>query len=116
MDQHRLIVDPKLVQRDYDSVDGYTPERRKYYRLFYQLSHLTKDRGSLSQDDRVEALGTHPKIRRRNGGGSSLPPRPYQHSNQGDFIMNMSVVPTRSSDMRDAIEQAFAVGGYVDMN
>ena len=30
--------------------------------------------------------------------------------------MNMSVVPTRSSDMRDAIEQAFAVGGYVDMN
>jgi len=55
MNQHRLIVDPKVIEKDYQSIqsDGEIQER---YRLFYQLSRITKDRGSLAQDDRLDAL------------------------------------------------------------
>lgn len=55
MNQHRLIVDPKVIEKDYQSIqsDGEVQER---YRLFYQLSRITKDKGSLAQDDRLDAL------------------------------------------------------------
>jgi len=47
--QHRLIVDAKLFKKDYESGE---PQ----YQLFYQLTRLTRDRGSLRQDDRLDAL------------------------------------------------------------
>lgn len=55
MNQHRLIVDPRVIEKDYQSIqsDGEIQER---YRLFYQMSRITKDRGSLAQDDRLDAL------------------------------------------------------------
>ena len=55
MNQHRLIVDPKVIEKDYQSIqsDGEVQER---YRLFYQMSRITRDRGSLAQDDRLDAL------------------------------------------------------------
>lgn len=55
MNQHRLIVDPKVIDKDYQSIqsDGEVQER---YRLFYQMSRITRDRGSLAQDDRLDAL------------------------------------------------------------
>jgi hypothetical protein len=55
MNQHRLIVDPRVIEKDYQSIqsDGEIQER---YRLFYQMSRITRDRGSLAQDDRLDAL------------------------------------------------------------
>ena len=50
MSTHRLIVDQKLIQKDYDSA------RDPKYALFYQMTRLTKDRGSLIHDDRLDAL------------------------------------------------------------
>lgn len=47
---HRLIVDRKVVQKDYDA------EVNKNHKLFYQLTHITKDRGSLLHDDALDAL------------------------------------------------------------
>lgn len=49
MNQHRLIVDAKLIKQDYE-----TPEPK--YQLFYQLTRLTRERGALPQDDRLDAL------------------------------------------------------------
>lgn len=49
LNQHRLVVDERVVKDD-DKME------HKEYRLFYQLTHLTKDRGSLSHEDRLEAL------------------------------------------------------------
>lgn len=49
MNQHRLIVDAKLIEKD-----NKEPEPR--YQLFYQLTRLTRDRGSLKHDDRLDAL------------------------------------------------------------
>jgi hypothetical protein len=56
MNQHRLIVDPKVIRQDYDSTLGYPSEQRQNYMLFYQLSRITKERGALRHDDRLEAL------------------------------------------------------------
>tara|TARA_B110000503_G_scaffold126151_1_gene194455 strand:- start:759 stop:2423 length:1665 start_codon:yes stop_codon:yes gene_type:complete len=50
MMQHRLIIDEKLIKEDYESA----PEPS--YSLFYQMTRLTKDRGAIIHDDRLEAL------------------------------------------------------------
>ena len=50
MGQHRLIVDQKLIQKDYDTA----PDPK--YSLFYQMTRLTRDRGALVHDDRLDAL------------------------------------------------------------
>jgi hypothetical protein len=50
MMQHRLIIDEKLIKEDYDSA----PEPS--YSLFYQMTRLTRDRGAIIHDDRLEAL------------------------------------------------------------
>jgi hypothetical protein len=56
LNRHRLILDPKVIQRDYESAQVYPAEQRRTYMLAYQLSRITRDRGSLPHDDRVEAL------------------------------------------------------------
>jgi hypothetical protein len=50
MSQHRLIVDQKVVQKDFDTAKDVK------YSLFYQLTRLTRDRGALIHDDRLDAL------------------------------------------------------------
>jgi hypothetical protein len=57
MNQHKLILDPKVIQRDYDSLqDRGTPETRMKYSLIYQLSRLQRVPGCLSHDDRLDVL------------------------------------------------------------
>ena len=55
--QHRLIVDLSVIEQDvlvpHNHKDG---EFASGFSLFYQLSHLTRDRGSLAHDDRLDAL------------------------------------------------------------
>jgi hypothetical protein len=54
---HRLVVDPKVVQEDYDGVcsrDRY--ESAISYSLFHQLSRITRHKGALRHDDRIDAL------------------------------------------------------------
>lgn len=53
---HRLVVDRGLVQRDYDSTAKLPVEKAQQYRLFYQLTHITRLRGALHHDDRIDAL------------------------------------------------------------
>jgi hypothetical protein len=56
LNQHRLVVDKGLFQRDYDSTESYPLDHQSRYRLFYQLTRLTRERGSIHKDDRVDAL------------------------------------------------------------
>lgn len=56
INQHKLIFDPKVVQHDYDSAQKYTADKQLKYMLFYQLSRITRDKGSLTHDDRLDAL------------------------------------------------------------
>lgn len=50
MSNHRLIVDQQLITNDFESAKDVK------YSLFYQLTRLTRDRGSLIHDDRLDAL------------------------------------------------------------
>lgn len=54
MNQHRLIVDRGLVERD---IKKYLSDvEHQPYSLFYQMSHITKDRGSLLHDDALDVV------------------------------------------------------------
>ena len=54
--QHKLVIDPQVIKHDYNTIQAYPVEQKATYSLFYQLSRITKDRGSLVHDDRLEAL------------------------------------------------------------
>jgi hypothetical protein len=56
MNQHKLVFDPKVIQKDFDSVQHHPPEKAQRYMLTYQMTRITKDRGSLAHDDRLDAL------------------------------------------------------------
>jgi len=56
MNQHRLVIDPKVIQQDYESVQNRPPEKAMRYMLAYQMTRITKDRGSLAHDDRLDVL------------------------------------------------------------
>jgi len=56
MSNHRLVVDKAVIEHDYTSTMGSPPEMRNRYRLMYQLSRITRDRGALQKDDRLDAL------------------------------------------------------------
>nr|WEM05546.1 terminase large subunit [Ralstonia phage BOESR1] len=51
MSNHRLIFDQKVIEEDYR-----TAEADIQYSLFYQMTRLTKERGALIHDDRIDAL------------------------------------------------------------
>ncbi len=55
MNRHRLVFDISVVQEDLKIATN-EEEGAINYSLFYQLTRLTRDRGSLKHDDRLDAL------------------------------------------------------------
>ena len=53
---HRLVVDRKLIEQDYTSASHMPPDKALRYQLMYQLSRLTRLKGSLVHDDRLDVL------------------------------------------------------------
>ena len=49
MNQHRLVVDEKLIHDDFNN-------HEQNHRLFFQMSRITRDRGSLRHDDLIDTL------------------------------------------------------------
>lgn len=56
MNAHKLIVDPKVIEADLKSVQDLPSESAYKYQLFHQLTRITRDKGALSHDDRLDAL------------------------------------------------------------
>ena len=56
LNQHRLVVDKKVIEWDYTSNPDAPPERRLQYMLFYQLSRMCREKGAVRHDDRIDAL------------------------------------------------------------
>ena len=52
---HRLIVNRQTVENDF-RIKGCLGETAHRYMLFYQMTHIMKERGSLAHDDRLDAL------------------------------------------------------------
>ena len=57
MQQHRLIVNDSVILKDYNStMEMYQNEKALRYQLFYQMSRIGREKGSLSIDDRLDVL------------------------------------------------------------
>lgn len=50
MNQHRLVICQKVIEKDHK----FTPEPTR--QLMYQLARITRDKGALKHDDRLDAL------------------------------------------------------------
>jgi hypothetical protein len=62
---HRLVVNAELLRRDfhvdYEDVEA---AKRRYYRFTYQFSRMTKAKGAVPHDDRVEGFWAGGPLRR----------------------------------------------------
>lgn len=56
MNQHRLIINAEAIRRDYQQTMQLPPDVAAQYSLMYQMSHLTRERGALYHDDKLDAL------------------------------------------------------------
>lgn len=56
LDQHKLVVSMEVIEQDYASTEAYEGDRSHEYRLMYQLTRCTLEKGALAHDDRLEAL------------------------------------------------------------
>lgn len=52
----RLVIDKRLIQSDWAACQEYSAEKRITYSLFFQIARLTRDKGSLAHDDKLDAL------------------------------------------------------------
>jgi len=56
LNQHRLVIDEKLITWDYTSNHDMAPEERLPRMLMYQLTRMCREKGAVKHDDRVDAL------------------------------------------------------------
>lgn len=56
LNQHRLVVRQECISEDYDTIQQYSADIKMSYSLFYQLAYVTRDKGCLRHDDRLDAL------------------------------------------------------------
>jgi hypothetical protein len=56
LNQHRLVIDQRLVNWDYQSNNDMAPEERLPRMLMYQLTRMCREKGAVKHDDRVDAL------------------------------------------------------------
>ncbi|WP_421868823.1 phage terminase large subunit [Pararhizobium sp.] len=54
--QHRLIVDPSVVEDDHNTIQVYEGLVRSHKSLFHQMTHICRMKDALRHDDRVDAL------------------------------------------------------------
>ena len=56
LNQHRLVIDQRLIDWDYRSNPEMAPEERLPRMLMYQLTRMCREKGAVKHDDRVDAL------------------------------------------------------------
>jgi hypothetical protein len=56
LQQHRLIIDSRLVTWDYTSNHDMAPEERLPRMLMYQLTRMCREKGAVKHDDRLDCL------------------------------------------------------------
>lgn len=56
LNQHRLVLDQRLVDWDYTSNPGEPPEERLPRMFMYQLTRMCREKGAVKHDDRADCL------------------------------------------------------------
>lgn len=54
LNQHRLVFDKTMVKKDIE--EALRDSTKLAYSLMYQMTHITRQRGCLKHDDRLDAL------------------------------------------------------------
>lgn len=54
--RHRIIVDPAVIRYDFDSTRKYSRDKQDSYKLIHQLVRITRERGALIHDDRLDTF------------------------------------------------------------
>lgn len=54
--RHRIILDPRVIEYDRESTKKYSLELRDTYKLIHQLVRITRERGALTHDDRLDVI------------------------------------------------------------
>jgi hypothetical protein len=53
---HRMVISSDALRQDYNSAKNYGGENWMFRSLMYQLTRITRDRGCIAHDDRVDAV------------------------------------------------------------
>lgn len=53
---HRLVFDSRVIEQDYLTTQGYGLDVQHTYSVIYQATRLTKEKGCLRHDDRLDVL------------------------------------------------------------
>jgi hypothetical protein len=56
LQQHRLVIDTRLITWDYQSNQQMAPEERLPRMLMYQLTRMCREKGAVKHDDRLDCL------------------------------------------------------------
>lgn len=58
--EHRLVFNVAALQHDYEAINYAAVEdaKKRYYRLTYQFTRITREKGCLPHDDRLDALAS----------------------------------------------------------
>ena len=56
MNQHKLIIDTSVIRKDMAPSRDIPLEKALLYQMMYQMSRITRSRGALAHDDRLDAL------------------------------------------------------------
>mgnify|MGYP003109156392 FL=1 len=56
MNQHRLVLNAQAIRKDYEETLQMPPDVAVHYSLPHQMSRLSRDRGCLQHDDKLDAL------------------------------------------------------------
>ena len=56
MNNHKLVIDPSVIENDYKTAMKYEQAVRQTKMLVFQMTRVTQERGCLKHDDRLDAL------------------------------------------------------------
>lgn len=54
--RHRIIIDPRVIEYDKESTKQYSLDKRDTYKLIHQIVRITRERGALIHDDRLDVM------------------------------------------------------------
>jgi hypothetical protein len=100
LNQHRLIIDQRLITWDYQSNNDMAPEERLPRMLMYQLTRMCREKGAVKHDDRVDALALGVKYFQDILAISSKEALIMEKRQEWDNMLNMFLEqPTLATDM-----------------
>jgi hypothetical protein len=117
LNQHRLVIDQRLISWDYQSNNDMAPEERLPRMLMYQLTRMCREKGAVKHDDRVDALALGVKYFQDVLAISSREALIQEKRQEWDNMLNMFLEqPTLATDMLVAGKSFSSVEDITDGN